>query len=60
MDPDGLFWPADAGPNPVRKFGTNNAGELKATATVQDGPRVLSSSVPLYVTVQRWNDPPIR
>lgn len=60
IEPNGLFWPADAGPNPKRKFGTNNAGELKATAKVTEGNRVLSSSVPLYVTVQRWNDPPIR
>jgi quinohemoprotein amine dehydrogenase len=60
MEPNGLFWPADAGPNPKRKFGTNNAGELKATARVSEGTRVLSGSVPLFVTVQRWNDPPIR
>jgi quinohemoprotein amine dehydrogenase len=60
MEPNGLFWPADAGPNPKRKFGTNNAGELKATARVTDGARVLSGSVPLFVSVQRWNDPPIR
>jgi quinohemoprotein amine dehydrogenase len=60
MEPNGLFWPADAGPNPKRKFGTNNAGELKATAKVTDGARVLSGSVPLFVSVQRWNDPPIR
>jgi quinohemoprotein amine dehydrogenase len=60
MEPNGLFWPAGAGPNPQRKFGTNNAGELKATARVTQGARVLSSAVPLFVTVQRWNDPPIR
>lgn len=60
MEPNGLFWPADAGPNPKRKFGTNNAGELKATAKVMDGNRPLSASVPLFVSVQRWNDPPIR
>ncbi|NML18726.1 quinohemoprotein amine dehydrogenase subunit alpha [Azohydromonas caseinilytica] len=60
IEANGLFWPADAGPNPARRFGTNNAGELKATARVSDGRRQLSASVPLYVTVQRWNDPPIR
>jgi quinohemoprotein amine dehydrogenase len=60
MEPNGLFWPADAGPNPARKYGTNNAGELKATATVADGTRVLTGSAPLIVTLQRWNDPPIR
>lgn len=60
MEANGLFWPADAGPNPRRKFGTNNAGELKATARVADGNRSLSASVPLFVAAQRWNDPPIR
>lgn len=55
----GLFSPADAGPNKKRKYGTNNAGELKAIATVKDGSREISSSVPLVVTVQRWVDQPI-
>lgn len=56
----GLFVPAAAGPNPKRKYGTNNAGELKVTATVQDGNRKLSATAPLIVTVQRFNDPSIR
>jgi len=56
----GLFMPGDAGPNPARRFGTNNAGELKVTAKVQDGARTVEASAPLIVTVQRWNDPPIR
>ena len=60
MEANGLFWPGDAGPNPKRKFSTNNAGELKATATYTQGPVRLDASVPLMVTVQRWNDPPVR
>ncbi|WP_038012363.1 quinohemoprotein amine dehydrogenase subunit alpha [Thauera sp. 63] len=57
---DGLFIPGDAGPNPKRRFGTNNAGELAVTATVDDAGRQLSASKHLIVTLQRWNDPPLR
>jgi quinohemoprotein amine dehydrogenase len=56
----GLFVPAAAGPNPLRKFGTNNAGELQIAASVEDGSRVIKGTAPLIVTVQRWIDPPIR
>jgi quinohemoprotein amine dehydrogenase len=56
----GLFTPGAAGPNKQRKFGTNNFGELKATATVEDGKRKVKGSAPFIVTAQRWNDPPIR
>lgn len=56
---NGLFVPGVAGPNPERKYQTNNAGELKVTATVQDGSRILTAEVPLIVTVQRFNRPPI-
>lgn len=59
IDRSGLFSPADAGPNPKRRYGTNNAGELQAVATVKDGGREVTGSAPLVVTVQRWNDPPI-
>ncbi|MBT9519993.1 MAG: quinohemoprotein amine dehydrogenase subunit alpha [Dechloromonas sp.] len=55
----GLFTPANAGPNPNRKYKTNNAGELRAIATVKDGAKTITGSVPLIVTVQRWNEPPI-
>jgi len=52
----GIFTPAVAGPNPERPFSTNNAGNLKVVAdhggTTGEGQ--------LIVTVQRWNDPPIR
>jgi quinohemoprotein amine dehydrogenase len=52
--------PAGAGPNPERRYGTNNAGELEVTATVSDGAARVKGSARLIVTVQRWNDPPIR
>jgi quinohemoprotein amine dehydrogenase len=53
---DGIFTPAIAGPNPDRKFSTNNAGELNVVATAGE----LSASGQLIVTVQRFIDPPIR
>ncbi len=56
----GVFTPAVAGPNEARPFSTNNAGNLKVTATVSDGGRAVSGDGQLVVTVQRWNDPPIR
>lgn len=56
----GLFLPAGAGPNPERRYGTNNAGELTVNATIGEGNEAVSSSARLIVTVQRWNDPPIR
>jgi hypothetical protein len=55
MDPEtGVFTPADAGPNPARKYGTNNVGNLRVIATVKDGERELSADAHLIVTVQRW------
>ncbi len=61
MDPaSGLFTPAAAGPNPERPFSTNNAGDLTVVARFKDGERVVEGSAHLVVTVQRWNDPPIR
>tara|TARA_B100001939_G_scaffold188992_1_gene162730 strand:- start:1650 stop:3260 length:1611 start_codon:yes stop_codon:yes gene_type:complete len=56
---NGLFVPAGAGPNPERKYGTNNAGDLAIVATVKDGERELSARAHLIATVQRWNTPPI-
>ncbi|MCC2112176.1 MAG: quinohemoprotein amine dehydrogenase subunit alpha [Hyphomicrobiales bacterium] len=52
----GIFTPAVAGPNSARPFSTNNAGNLKIVAT--NG--TTNGSGQLIVTVQRWNDPPIR
>ncbi len=60
VDPSvGAFTPGDAGPNPARKYGTNNAGNLKVIATVKDGARELSGEAHLIVTVQRWIQSPI-
>lgn len=56
----GLFTPALAGPNPKRKYGTNNAGNLKVTAQVKSAEQTISANAQLLVTVQRWNNPPIR
>ncbi|MFC6672876.1 quinohemoprotein amine dehydrogenase subunit alpha [Marinobacterium aestuariivivens] len=55
----GRFTPGAAGPNPERRMGTNNAGNLKVVAEVRDGDRSLSGSGQMIVTVQRWNNPPI-
>ncbi len=55
----GTFIPAVAGPNPCRKYGTNNAGDLKVIATYTDGKRTLTAEAHLVATVQRWNNPPI-
>lgn len=61
MDKDtGVFKPAAAGPNPERKYQTNNAGNLKVVATVGEGDAAVAGDAHLIVTVQRWNNPPIR
>ena len=61
MDKDsGVFTPAAAGPNPERKYQTNNAGNLKVVATVGEGEGEIRGEGQLIVTVQRWNNPPIR
>jgi len=56
----GLFEPAIAGPNPARPYHTNNAGDLAIKASVAVGGQTLEGEAQLIVTVQRWNDPPIR
>jgi quinohemoprotein amine dehydrogenase len=56
----GLFTPGPGGPNPERPFSANNVGNLKVTATVKDGDRSLAGDGQLIVTVQRWNNPPLR
>ncbi|KAF1030575.1 MAG: hypothetical protein GAK37_01243 [Pseudomonas sp.] len=55
----GVFTPGDAGPNPLRKMSTNNAGNLKVIAAVDDAGKSLTGEGHLIVTVQRWNNPPI-
>ncbi|HEU0223331.1 MAG TPA: quinohemoprotein amine dehydrogenase subunit alpha [Paracoccaceae bacterium] len=56
LDPAGIFMPSVAGPNPERKYATNNAGDLKVTASAMG----LTADARLIVTVQRWIDPPLR
>jgi quinohemoprotein amine dehydrogenase len=60
MQANGMFLPAEAGLNPERPFQTNNAGNLKVIATVKDNGQTVTGEGQLLVTVQRWNDPPIR
>ena len=57
---DGVFTPAGAGPNPERKYQTNNAGNLKVIASVDRDGQTIQGDGHLIVTVQRWNNPPIR
>jgi quinohemoprotein amine dehydrogenase len=59
IEQNGLFIPAGAGPNPKRAFSTNNTGDLKVVATVNNGGKPLSAVSHLIVTVQRWDSPPI-
>jgi quinohemoprotein amine dehydrogenase len=60
MDKDsGVFTPAAAGPNPARKYHTNNAGNLKVIALADDNGKPVQGEGRLLVTVQRWNNPPI-
>lgn len=59
ITPTGLFNPAPAGPNPERRYGTGNFGDLTITATVDDAGRKVSGVARLIVSAQRWNNPPI-
>lgn len=56
----GVFTPNEAGPNPERRYGTNNVGHLSIIAKVKDDKNTLKANAELIVTVQRWNNPPIR
>lgn len=61
IDDKGLFTPGVAGPNPQRVYKTNNVGNLKVTATADDGKGgTVSGDGQLIVTVQRWVDAWIR
>ncbi len=60
ITPTGLFEPAGAGPNPARPMSTNNAGNLAIVGTVDDDGNKLEGKAQLFVTVQRFVDPPIR
>ncbi|MBI3695153.1 MAG: quinohemoprotein amine dehydrogenase subunit alpha [Acidobacteria bacterium] len=67
LSPTGLFTPAGEGPNPKRKFGRNNYGDVWVVATYQpkDAPSdakpltargYLVVTIPLYV---RWDQPEV-
>jgi len=55
----GRFTPSFAGPNPKRKFSTNNAGNIKVIATYKDENKEIQADSHLIVTVQKWVNPPI-
>ena len=57
---DGVFTPAGAGPNPERRFQTNNAGNLKVIAGIDQDGQTIQGEGHLMVTIQRWINPPIR
>ncbi len=56
----GRFVPAGAGPNPARPRSTNNAGNLNVIASYEHSGRVVEGTGRLLVTVQRWNQPPLK
>ncbi len=59
IDASGQFMPGAAGPNPERKYASNNAGDLSVIASLDQGGKELKGDSHLIVTVQRWNTPPI-
>ena len=64
LSPAGFFTPASEGPNPKRKFGGNNVGDIWVVATYQPpgDPKPLVArcylvvAVPLYM---RWDQPEV-
>lgn len=56
----GQFSPAAAGPNPKRHRSTNNAGNLNVVAKLTENGNEISGTARLLVTVQRWNNPPLK
>jgi quinohemoprotein amine dehydrogenase len=66
LDQKALFTPASDGPNPARRFGRNNYGEVWVTATAKaerdrygkplSGRAFLVVTVPTY---QRWDQPEV-
>jgi quinohemoprotein amine dehydrogenase len=56
----GLFSPANAGPNPQRYRSTNNAGNLNVVGTFSENGNKVVGIGRLLVTMQRWNNPPIK
>uniref|UniRef100_A0ABX1PPG2 Quinohemoprotein amine dehydrogenase subunit alpha n=2 Tax=Aromatoleum anaerobium TaxID=182180 RepID=A0ABX1PPG2_9RHOO len=60
MAPHGQFVPSFGGPNPLRRGGINNVGNLSVIATVADGDQTLNGKGQLMVVAQRWNPTPLR
>ncbi|WP_197038427.1 quinohemoprotein amine dehydrogenase subunit alpha [Billgrantia saliphila] len=56
----GIFAPSGAGPNPDRKYDANNVGNLRVIADVEGQATAVQDDAHLIVTVQRWNNPPLR
>ena len=56
----GIFMPAGAGPNPERYRSTNNAGNLNVVAKLTVNDKEISGVGRLLVTMQRWNNPPLK
>jgi quinohemoprotein amine dehydrogenase len=58
----GLFTPASEGPNPKRKWGANNFGDVWVVATYTGGEKPLTARNFLIVTVplyMRWDQPEV-
>jgi quinohemoprotein amine dehydrogenase len=62
LSPSGFFTPAPEGPNPKRKFGRNNYGDVWVVATYKGDGKPLTPKaylvvvIPLYV---RWDQPEV-
>jgi len=58
LDTNGLFTPAMEGPNPQRRFSTNNNGDIWVVGTYQDktAKAYLVVAVPLYM---KWDQPEV-
>ena len=52
MEGSGIFLPADAGPNPERRMGTNNAGNLKVTASVRRGSMAPAAALSFWMELE--------
>ena len=59
IDAAGRFTPGAAGPNPERKYSSNNAGDLSVIASLEQGGKEVRGDSHLIVSVQRWVSPPI-
>ena len=59
LNQDGLFLPAEGGPDPKRQFSADNTGDLYVVATRKRGKAAVVGKAHLIVTVQRWIHPPI-